>query len=186
VGTAEVHSPKVHFRLHSFHRVLHGGTTTPAHVPSVEPHHERHHARDQQNPSIHALSWPWRQPLPGLAPPDGWATICLGMQPMSPHRHAWMPRTTALGIVFATFAVWHVWLNRRAFVQHVRELHRWRSVQREVLWRRPWSPWCSRSRGSYLARAVKRVVGGVSVNAGAAAQRYHLHRSKAACVPGRK
>jgi hypothetical protein len=35
-------------------------------------------------------------------------------------RHAWMSAHTSLGVIFTVFAVWHVILNRRALLSHVR------------------------------------------------------------------
>jgi hypothetical protein len=68
-------------------------------------------------------------------PFTGFANHLLQMEPMTLGRHAWMAAHNGLGVTFATFAVWHVILNRRAFLQHVRgAAARWRSVNREVLW----------------------------------------------------
>jgi hypothetical protein len=37
-------------------------------------------------------------------------------------RHAWMSGHNALGVIFVVFGVWHVVLNRRALLLHVRGL----------------------------------------------------------------
>jgi hypothetical protein len=59
----------------------------------------------------------------------------LGTEGISPRRHFWMAAHNGLGILFTTFVVWHLVLNRRALLAHIRGVGgRWRSVSREILW----------------------------------------------------
>jgi hypothetical protein len=68
-------------------------------------------------------------------PLTGFANHVLQTDPINPSRHAWMAAHNGLGIIFATFAIWHAILNRRALVSHLRgAMGRWRMVGREALW----------------------------------------------------
>jgi hypothetical protein len=53
--------------------------------------------------------------------------------PVTPSYHAWMTTHWSLGILFAVFTVWHVVLNRRALLRHLRGARpRIREVSREA------------------------------------------------------
>jgi hypothetical protein len=68
-------------------------------------------------------------------PLTGVANHLFQMESMTLRRHARMAAHNGLAVIFATFVVWHVVLNRRAFLAHLRgAAARWRSVSREVLW----------------------------------------------------
>jgi len=54
--------------------------------------------------------------------------------PVTPSYHAWMTIHWSLAIVFVVFAVWHVVLNRRALLRHLRGASpRIREVSREAV-----------------------------------------------------
>jgi hypothetical protein len=68
-------------------------------------------------------------------PLTGLFTHLLGTEAISPRRHFWMAAHNGLGILFATFVVWHLVLNRRALLAHIRGVSGpSRSVRREILW----------------------------------------------------
>ena len=68
-------------------------------------------------------------------PLTGLFTHLTGTEFLTPRRHFWMAGHTSLGIVFTAFVVWHVVLNRRALLAHVRGVTgRWHAVSREILW----------------------------------------------------
>ena len=68
-------------------------------------------------------------------PLTGLANHLLQLESMTQQRHFWMAAHNGLGVIFVTFVVWHVVLNRRAFLTHFRgAAARWRLVSREVLW----------------------------------------------------
>lgn len=49
-------------------------------------------------------------------------------------RHAWMSAHNALGILFVAFCIWHVLLNRRAFLKYLRgTISRMRGMSREFV-----------------------------------------------------
>jgi len=59
--------------------------------------------------------------LSGLGlPVTGIVNHVYGFSPPSSARHAWMSAHNGLGVLFVTFLVWHVVLNRRALWNHVR------------------------------------------------------------------
>jgi len=59
--------------------------------------------------------------LSGIGLPlTGYICHLYGFSPMSMMRHAWMSGHNALGFLFAVFALWHVVLNRKALLSHIR------------------------------------------------------------------
>jgi hypothetical protein len=42
------------------------------------------------------------------------------IEPLTRARHAWMAAHNSLGITFAIFTLWHILLNRKAFMKHLR------------------------------------------------------------------
>lgn len=72
----------------------------------------------------------------GLGLPfTGYANHLLQMDFITQRRHAWMSAHNSLGLVFVVFALWHVILNRRAFINHFRGVaSHWHNMSREVLW----------------------------------------------------
>jgi len=68
-------------------------------------------------------------------PLTGLFTHLTGTESMTARRHFWMAAHNGLGIIFTTFVVWHVILNRRALLAHIRGVAgRWHVVSREILW----------------------------------------------------
>ena len=68
-------------------------------------------------------------------PLTGLFTHVTGTEPLSPRHHFWMAAHNSLGIVFTAFVVWHVVLNRRALLAHIRGVTGpWQTVSREILW----------------------------------------------------
>lgn len=55
-------------------------------------------------------------------PITGLANHYLGFEPMGVPRHAWMTAHNVLAIIFTASAVWHLVLNRQAWMRHVRGL----------------------------------------------------------------
>jgi hypothetical protein len=55
-------------------------------------------------------------------PMTGVANHLLQMEPMTQRRHAWMSAHNGLGLLFAAFAIWHVVLNRGAFLRYLQGL----------------------------------------------------------------
>lgn len=53
-------------------------------------------------------------------PATGLANHLCGASPMTMERHAWMSAHNSLGVLFVVFSIWHVVLNRRALVKHLR------------------------------------------------------------------
>jgi hypothetical protein len=53
-------------------------------------------------------------------PMTGVANHLLQMEQMTLRRHAWMAAHNTLAIIFVTAAVWHLILNRRTLLNHVR------------------------------------------------------------------
>ena len=72
----------------------------------------------------------------GLGLPfTGYANHLLQMEFMTQRRHAWMSAHNSLGLAFVLFAVWHVVLNQRVFLNYFRgAASHWRNMSREVLW----------------------------------------------------
>ena len=59
--------------------------------------------------------------LSGLGlPVTGLVTHVYAFSPLSVARHAWMSAHNALGVLFVAFSIWHIVLNRRALLNHVR------------------------------------------------------------------
>ena len=59
--------------------------------------------------------------LSGLGlPVTGIVNHAYGFSPPSSARHAWMSAHNALGVLFVAFSIWHIVLNRRALLNHVR------------------------------------------------------------------
>jgi hypothetical protein len=53
-------------------------------------------------------------------PVTGYENHSLGFEPMTVSRHAWMSAHNAVGVLFIVCAAWHVALNRRALLYHIR------------------------------------------------------------------
>jgi hypothetical protein len=53
-------------------------------------------------------------------PVTGYYNHILGFEPMTVSRHVWMSAHNAVGAIFIVCAAWHVALNRRALLHHVR------------------------------------------------------------------
>jgi hypothetical protein len=67
-------------------------------------------------------------------PVTGFGSHLSQAYPVTPSYHAWMTIHWSLGIVFAVSAVWHVVLNRRALLRHLRGSRpRIREVSREAV-----------------------------------------------------
>ncbi len=61
--------------------------------------------------------------LSGLGLPlTGVMNHTYGFAPPSVERHAWMSAHNVLGLLFTVFCLWHVILNRRALLAHVRSV----------------------------------------------------------------
>ncbi len=59
--------------------------------------------------------------LSGLSLPiTGYVCHLYGFHPLSLSRHAWMSAHNAFGFLFAAFVLWHVALNRKARLNHVK------------------------------------------------------------------
>jgi hypothetical protein len=68
-------------------------------------------------------------------PVTGLANHLLGMEEMTLRRHVWMTAHNVLALMFTFFALWHVTLNRRALVGHIRGLaRRAPAVRREAVY----------------------------------------------------
>jgi hypothetical protein len=55
-------------------------------------------------------------------PVTGLANHLLATGQMTTQRHAWMAAHNSLGVLFLVLAIWHVFLNRRAFLKYLRKL----------------------------------------------------------------
>ncbi|MFA6242567.1 MAG: DUF4405 domain-containing protein [Candidatus Hydrogenedentales bacterium] len=53
-------------------------------------------------------------------PVTGIANHIYQFEPMTLERHAWMSAHNVLGLLFASFALWHAYLNRRALLTYVK------------------------------------------------------------------
>jgi uncharacterized membrane protein YidH (DUF202 family) len=68
-------------------------------------------------------------------PVSGFANHLLQMEPMTQRRHAWMSAHNGLGLLFAAFAIWHVVLNRGAFLRYLHGLTaRSHRSRQEIAW----------------------------------------------------
>ncbi len=53
-------------------------------------------------------------------PLTGIANHILGFDPLTIERESWMAAHNVMGLLFAVFVTWHIVLNRRALVHHIR------------------------------------------------------------------
>ncbi len=68
-------------------------------------------------------------------PVSGLADHLLHGGSVSPARHEWMAAHGGLGVLFATFLVWHVILNHHALFKHLKgRPGQGRALSREALW----------------------------------------------------
>jgi hypothetical protein len=68
-------------------------------------------------------------------PISGLGNHVLQLDSLTGNRHAWMSAHNGLAVLFLTFVVWHLILNRNAFLHHVRGAAAdWRPISREALW----------------------------------------------------
>lgn len=53
-------------------------------------------------------------------PVTGIANHVLGFDPLTIERESWMAAHNVMGLLFAVFVTWHIVLNRRALIHHIR------------------------------------------------------------------